>query len=124
MMYQEEFSRLKKIYEGMPAAKREMIGPILALPLVAMGIFGFVLLPFSFGSIVAVVCIGALAAAISAFMILKMVDLRDEIAAWRKASKAHPPKPGEAAFRMLAASNDPGHLDEAQEPAKKARIGA
>ncbi len=119
MMYQEEFLRLKKIYDGMPRPKREMIGPILALPFVAMGVFGFVLLPFSFGSLLAVLCIGAFAAGISGFMIVKLVDLREEIAQWRSAAKTtHGPLPGEAAFRLLAVANDPGH-EGAPETAQK-----
>jgi hypothetical protein len=108
MMYQQEFSRMKKIYDKMPMAKREMVGPILALPPVSMALFFFVLLPFGLASLAFVLFAGALATLLSATMIATMVDLRQEYAEWRAGDARPEDRAGDIAIRMLSIANDPG----------------
>lgn len=116
MLYQNEFSRMKDIYNRMPPAKREMAGPILALPLVAMGVFGLLLMPFGFASLATVIFVGALAALVTASMMVTIIDFRPELAEWRRGSGKEPANdlPGEAAIRMLSVANDPGKAKAAE----------
>ncbi|TAL28390.1 MAG: hypothetical protein EPN97_14760 [Alphaproteobacteria bacterium] len=117
MLYQNEFSRMKEIYKRMPPAKREMAGPILALPLAAMGVFGLLLMPFGFASLATVIFVGALAALVTASMLVTIIDLRPEYAEWRRGSGGAEPAndlPGEAAIRMLSVANDPGEAEPAE----------
>lgn len=107
MIYQEEFYRMKRIYDQMPPMKQDLIGPILALPLVSMALFFLVLLPFGLASLAIVLAAGVIGAAIAAAMIVTMVDIRKEIAEWRATPPA-PGRPGDVAIQMLTIANDPG----------------
>jgi NADH:ubiquinone oxidoreductase subunit 6 (subunit J) len=116
MLYQKEFSRIKEIYKRMPPAKREMAGPILALPLAAMGVFGLLLMPFGLASLATVIFVGALGALITASMMVTIIDFRPEFEEWRRGGRAEPADdlPGEAAIRMLSVANDPGTAKTAE----------
>jgi hypothetical protein len=109
MIYQEEFYRMKRIYDQMPPMKRDLIGPILALPLVSMALFFLALLPFGLATLAYVLLAGVIGAAIATFMIVKMVDIRKEIAQWR-AAPATAARPGDIAIQMLTIANDPGQV--------------
>jgi hypothetical protein len=123
MLYQNEFSRMKKIYEKMSPARRDMVGPMLALPLVVIVLFGIVLVPFGVIGVPGLVFSGLLAAAISAAMLLKVVDIRPELKEWRSGAPhmASVERPGDLAIRMLSVANDPGEaVQKAQKAARKA----
>lgn len=115
MLYQNEFSRIKEIYNRMPPAKRDMAGPVLALPLVAMTVFGLLLMPFGFASLASTLFVGALSTLVTAVMLATIVDLRPEFEEWRRGAPAEPANdlPGEAAIRMLSVANDPGEAKSA-----------
>ena len=112
MMYQEEFYRMKKIYDQMLPAKRDMIGPMLALPPVSMALFFLALLPFGLANLALVIFVGAISTLISAVMIALMVDIRKEIAEWRATAPATAESPGEIAIQMFSIANDPGQKPE------------
>lgn len=116
MLYQNEFSRMKDIYNRMPTVKREMVGPILALPLVAVAVFGLLLMPFGFASLATVIFVGALATLVTASMLVTILDLRPEYEEWRNGGKQQPAndRPGDAAIRMLSVANDPGEAEPAE----------
>jgi hypothetical protein len=124
MMYQEEFSRMKKIFDKMPQAKREMVGPILALPPVTMALFFLVLLPFGLASLAFVLFAGVLATLLSATMIATMVDIKKEYAEWRASAPVAEDRAGDVAIRMLSIANDPGKADVAAEAEEKEAVEA
>lgn len=108
MMYQDEFTRMKQIYDNMPEPKRQLVGPIVGLPIASMALFFLVLLPFGLASLGFVLLAGMLGAAISALMLKTVVDIRPEIAAWRASAPQGDSRPGDAAIRMLSIANDAG----------------
>ena len=111
MIYRDEFTRLKQIYDRMPEARRLMIGPMAGLPFMAMALYGIVLLPFGYGGFGMTLLIGALGEVLAAAMIFATMDIRPEIAAWRNgepATREAPGLPPEAALRLLSIANDPG----------------
>jgi hypothetical protein len=119
MLYTAEFERLKKIYDEMDEAKREMIGPMVLMPFAAMAVFGLVLVPFGVIRLIHVPFIGLLAAVGSALMIAKVMDIRNELRQWRESRDAAPlpsiaatAMTDTAALRLAAAANDPGNAAE------------
>lgn len=78
MLYQKEFQGLKAIYDSLPPSSQDLVKILVALPAVAMGIFGAVLMPLGIIGFAGFFGIGLLGAAASAAMVFFAVDLPEE----------------------------------------------
>ncbi len=77
MLYQNEFTNLKKIYDTLPEPQRETAKIISALPIGAMGVFGLVLVPLGIIGLGTVFLIGIFSTIAAALMIGACVPCGD-----------------------------------------------
>lgn len=122
LLYEKEFAKLKDIYAHLRPASQEMVRPILAMPIVAVTVFGLVLVPFGVLSVLQVILLGLLACCISAGLIYGIVDVKQELALYRErvADAQKQPSAKRRAISM-AAANDPGQTVATQETQAKTK---
>jgi hypothetical protein len=122
LLYEKEFEKLKDIYDHLRPASREMVKPILAMPLAVMAVFGLVLVPFGVLSLVQVILLGVLACAVAAGLIYGIVDVRHELALYRERVAAAQKQPSvQKRSVAMAAANDPGQVAEARQKQAKTK---
>lgn len=122
LLYEKEFEKLKDIYDHLRPASREMVRPILAMPLAVMAVFGLVLVPFGVLSLVQVLLLGVLACAVAAGLIYGIVDVRRELALYRERVAAAQKQPFvQKRSVTMAAANDPGQSVATRQKQAKAK---
>lgn len=116
LLYEKEFEKLKDIYMHLRPASKEMVRPILAMPIVVVAVFGLVLVPFGVLGVVQVLLLGLAACAIAAGLIYGIVDVKQELSLYRERVAAAQKQPSvQKRSVAMAAANDPGKTAAAQQ---------
>ncbi|MEZ0262035.1 MAG: hypothetical protein ACAH80_13580 [Alphaproteobacteria bacterium] len=116
LLYEKEFEKLKDIYAHLRPASKEMVRPILAMPLVVVALFGIVLVPFGVLSVAQVLLLGIAACGVAAGLIYGIVDVKKELSLYRDRMQALQKQPSAQKRSIaMAAANDPGAQAAAQQ---------